>query len=180
MEYAYVKLMKDNNLTLNDLNEDAINGIDSIKNIEKSIAMLAKNGKGVSAKVMSKIKSNDKWICGEILEILDGKHRNNHDEVPFDEDEIVDDIQEEIKEHEHSEIDETNVSDPIGIAIDYDFENAYKSGKYTMTLDELKSISKRAYDVIFNAYEPESKNGIETSFYLLLETEKHIFTLNKK
>jgi hypothetical protein len=180
MEYAYVKLMKDNNLTLNDLNEDAINGIDSIKQVEKSIAMLAKRGKGVSAKVMSKVKSNDKWICGEILEILDGKHRNNYNEVPFKEEEIIEQIQEEIKEHEKSEIDETNVSDPIGIAIDVDFENAYNSGKHTMTLDELKSISRRAYDVIFNAYEPENKNGIETSFYLLLEKEKHTFTLTKK
>lgn len=180
MEYAYVKLMKDNNLTLNDLNEDAINGIDSIKQVEKSIAMLAKRGKGVSSKVMSKIKSNDKWICGEILEIIDGKERNNDNEVPFAEEEIIDEIKDQIEENKHVEIDETNSSDPIGIAIDIDLENAYNSGKQTMTLDELKSISRTAYDIIFKAYEPESKNGIETSFYLLLETEKHTFTLSKK
>jgi hypothetical protein len=98
MEYAYVKLMKENNLTLNDLNNDARNGIESIKAIERSINMLAKKGKSVSAKVMSKIKSNDKWICGEILEILDGKHRNNDDEVPFDEEDIIDEIEKEAKQ----------------------------------------------------------------------------------
>ena len=177
MEYAYVKLMKDNNLTLNDLNEDARNGIDTINAIERSINMLAKKGTKVSAKTMSKVKSNDKWICGEILEIIDGKHRNSDDEVPYDAEEVIEDIEKEAKQ---IDIDESNVADPIGIAIDSDFENAYNSGKHTIMLDELKSISNTAYNIIFKSYETENKNGIETSFYLLLETEKHTFTLTKK
>lgn len=177
MEYAYVKLMKENNLTLNDLNDDARNGIESINAIERSINMLAKKGKSVGAKTMSKVKSNDKWICGEILEIIDGKHRNSDEQVPFDEEDIIEEIEKEAKQ---IDIDESNVADPIGIAIDSDFDNAYANGNITMTLDELKSISNTAYNVIFKGYEPNNKNGIETSFYLLLETEKHTFTLTKK
>ena len=89
MEYAYEKLMKENNLTLKDLNEDAINGIESIKQVERSINMLAKKGKNISSKIMSKVKSNDKWVCGEILEILDGKERNISDDMPFDDEDII-------------------------------------------------------------------------------------------
>ena len=186
MEYAYVKLMQEHNLTLNDLNEDAINGINTIKDIEKSINMLAKRGKNVSAKVISKIKTNDKWVCGEILEILDGKQRNNTDEVPFDEEEIIEQIDEEnnIEEEEENDYNEdeynTESFDPIGIRIDSELDVAYMNGNTRMSLDELKNVSHTAYDVIFNNYETNTQNGIQTTYFNLLETDKYIFTLTKK
>ena len=186
MEYAYVKLMQEHNLTLNDLNEDAINGINTIKDIEKSINMLAKRGKNVSAKVISKIKTNDKWVCGEILEILDGKQRNNTDELPFDEEEIIEQIDEEnnIEEEEENDYNEnednTESFDPIGIRIDNELDMAYVNGNTRISLDELKNLSRTAYDVIFDNYEQNTKNGIQTTYFDLLETDKYIFTLTKK
>jgi len=184
MEYAYEKLMKDNNLTLNDLNEDAINGIDSIKQVEKSINMLAKKGKNVSAKVLSKVKSNDKWICGEILQILDGKERNNTDELPYDEEEIIDQIQDEQEEQQeqeqNNEIDEMESSDPIGIKIDTELDIAYMNGNTRIALEDLKNVSHTAYNVIFDNYESNTRNGVETTYFSLLETDKYIFTLTKK
>jgi hypothetical protein len=179
MEYAYVKLMRENNLTLNNLNEDAINGIDSIKQVEKSINMLAKKGKNVSAKVLSKVKSNDKWICGEILQILDGKERNNTDELPYDEEEIIDQIQDE-QEEQNNEIDQMESTDPIGIKIDTELDIAYMNGNTRISLEDLKNVSHTAYNVIFDNYESNTKNGVETTYFNLLETDKYIFTLTKK
>jgi hypothetical protein len=179
MEYAYEKLMKENNLTLNNLNEDAINGIDSIKQVEKSINMLAKKGKNVSAKVLSKVKSNDKWICGEILQILDGKERNNTDELPFDEEEIIDQIQDE-QEEQNNEIDQMESTDPIGIKIYTELDIAYMNGNTRISLEDLKNVSHTAYNVIFDNYESNTKNGVETTYFNLLETDKYIFTLTKK
>lgn len=179
MEYAYVKLMQENNLTLNDLNEDAINGINTIKDIEKSINMLAKRGKNVSAKIISKVKSNDKWVCGEILEILDGKERNTTDDVPFDKEEIIEQIDDENKDIDN-EIDETESVDPIGIKIDSELDLAYMNGNTRISLEDLKNVSHTAYDVIFNNYETNTRNGIETTYFELLETDKYVFTLTKK
>lgn len=179
MEFGYEKLMKEHNLTLNDLNDDAINGINTIKDIEKSINMLSKRGKNVSAKVLSKMKSNDKWVCGEILEILDGKERNKTDEVPFDEEEIIEQIDEENNDYNNDE-EYTESVDPIGIRIDSDLDVAYMNGNTRMSLDDLKNVSHTAYDVIFNNYETNTRNGIQTTYFELLETDKYIFTLTKK
>lgn len=179
MEYAYEKLMKENNLTLKDLNEDAINGIESIKQVERSINMLAKKGKNISSKIMSKVKSNDKWVCGEILEILDGKERNISDEIPFDEEEIIEQIDEENNDYNNDD-EYTESVDPIGIRIDNELDIAYMNGNTRISLDELKNLSHTAYDVIFDNYEQNTKNGIETTYFNLLETDKYIFTLTKK
>ena len=175
MELGYEKLMRENNLTLNDLNEDARNGIANVKAVMIVVNREAKKGKSVSDLTWSKVRTNDKWICGEILETLDGKHRNDEDEAPHTQKEIIEEIEED------EEIDESeNVSDPIGIQIDFDFDVAYKNGITKMDLEDIKNTSPTAYDIIWKTYKSNEKNGISTTFFNLIETEKHIFTLTKK
>lgn len=179
MEFGYEKLMKENNLTLNDLNNDARNGIAIIRSTMVVINREAKRGKSVSDLTWGKVKSNDKWVCGEILEILDGKQRNNTDEIPFDEEEIIEQIDEENNDYNNDE-EYTESVDPIGIRIDNELDIAYMNGNTRISLDELKNLSHTAYDVIFDNYEQNTKNGIETTYFNLLETDKYIFTLTKK
>lgn len=179
MEFGYEKLMKENNLTLNDLNDDARNGIAIIRSTMLVINREAKKGKTVSDLTWGKVKSNDKWVCGEILEILDGKERNKTDEVPFDEEDIIEQVDED-NEEINNEIDETESVDPIGIRIDSELDVAYMNGNTRISLDELKNVSHTAYDVIFNNYETNTRNGIQTTYFELLETDKYIFTLTKK
>jgi hypothetical protein len=175
MELGYEKLMRENNLTLNDLNEDARNGIANVKAVMIVVNRESKKGKSVSDLTWSKVRTNDKWICGEILETLDGKHRNNEDEAPHTEQEIIEEIEED------EEIDESeNVSDLIGIQIDSDFDVAFKSDNTKLSLEDIKSTSPTAYDIIWKTYKANEKNGITTTFFNLIETEKHIFTLTKK
>lgn len=179
MEFGYEKLMKENNLTLNDLNDDARNGIAIIRSTMVVINREAKRGKSVSDLTWGKVKSNDKWVCGEILEILDGKQRNNTDEIPFDEEEIIEQIDEENNDYNNG-VEYTESVDPIGIRIDNELDIAYMNGNTRISLDELKNLSHTAYDVIFDNYEQNTKNGIETTYFNLLETDKYIFTLTKK
>ena len=68
----------------------------------------------------------------------------------------------------------------IGIRIDSELDVAYMNGNTRMSLDELKNVSHTAYDVIFNNYETNTRNGIQTTYFNLLETDKYIFTLTKK
>lgn len=172
---GYEKLMEENGLALADLNKEAIVAIQTISDVKKSINMLSKKGKTISDKVIEKIKTNDKWACQEILEIIDGKERNTTAAAPHTKEEIITEIKQEIKQ----EIDETNSTDPNGLKIDGDLEKAFTEGKTTITAEELKTVSPTAYDIIAASYEEGKTNGVETSYYTLIEKEKHVFTLSK-
>ena len=94
MEYAYEKLMQQHKLSYAELPSDAKVGIDTIKNIEKSITMLEKKGKKVSQSVINKIKANDKWIVNEILDFVDDTDKNS-DDLPYEKKEIEAEIKQE-------------------------------------------------------------------------------------
>jgi hypothetical protein len=175
MELGYEKLMRENNLKLSDLNEDARNGIANVKAVMVVVNREANRGKSVSDLTWRKVRTNDKWICGEILETLDGKERNDDDEAPYAEEDIIDEINDQDDEDESNE-----VSDPTGIQIDFDFDIAFKNGLTKLSLEDIKSTSPTAYDIIWKTYKANEKNGITTTFFNLIETEKHIFTLTKK
>lgn len=183
---AYEKLMEENNLSLKDLNEDAQIGINTIMDIKKAIRMKEKGGKNISEKVIKKIKANDKWICAEILEIIDGKERNKTDEAPHTAEEIEKDLEkdnvnknfvENIKKTDEIPVDAV---DSIGIEIDSEIENVLKSGRNELSLDELKEICPKSYGIIFENYTPEGENGVITTYYSIIEIGKYKFKLNKK
>jgi hypothetical protein len=94
MQYAYQKLMAENDLTLAELPEDAKLGIEAIKNIEKAVNMAEKKGKRVSPQTMAKIKANDKWVVREILDYIDDEDENE-EEMPYEDDEIIEEIEED-------------------------------------------------------------------------------------
>jgi hypothetical protein len=77
MEFAYKKLIEQHKIDISKLPEEALIGIETIKNIQKSITMLEKrpggNPAGISPKTLAKIKANDKWIVNEILDYLDSQ-----------------------------------------------------------------------------------------------------------
>lgn len=172
---GYEKLMEENNLKLSDLNEEARIGIKTITDVKKSINMLAKKGKEVSDDVIKKIKANDKWICGEILEIVDGKEINKDDKAPHDALEIIKDAAATatIVDKDTPAVDET------GIKIDADLKKALEEGKKVITSDELKIVSPEAYDIIAKGYEKDGENGLDTSFYSLREKETGVFELKE-
>ena len=172
---GYEKLMEENNLKLSDLNDEARIGIKSITDVKKSIVMLEKKGKTVSDDVIKKIKANDKWICGEILEILDGKEHNKDDKAPHEALEIIKaaTATATVVDKDVPAVDET------GIKIDADLKKALEEGKKVITSDELKIVSPEAYDIIAKSYEKDGENGLETSFYSLREKETGVFELKE-
>lgn len=204
MELQYLKSLEENNLKVSDLPEDAQVGITNINEVLKGVKMLEKQGKPISEKVQKKIKALDKWVCYEILDHLEGTDKNDDDAPEVDE--VLEEIDETKKGTKTATppkktepkkvvktatkvvastdgvetLEATNVGDPKGLKIDADLKVAYDSGKKTITLEELKTISKTAYDVIFDAYDESGDNGVETSNYTLLETEENVFTLTQK
>lgn len=172
---GYEKLMEENNLKLSDLNEEARIGIKTITDVKKSINLLAKKGRDVSPDVIKKIKANDKWICGEILEIIDGKEINKDDKAPHGALEII-----KAAGASATIVDkETPAVDATGMQIDADLKKALDEGKKVITSDDLKVISPDAYDIIAKSYEKDGENGLDTSFYSLREKETGVFELKE-
>ncbi len=174
---GYEKLMEDHNLKVADLNEEARIGIKTITDVKKSIHMLEKKGKTISEDVIKKIKANDKWICGEILEHIDGKEINKDDAAPHNALEIIKAATEEAK----AKIVAGDIPavDSVGLQIDADLKKVFDEGKKVITSDELKIASPAAYDLIAKAYEKDGENGLETHFYSLREKETGVFELNE-
>lgn len=165
MEYAYKDLMAKHKLQFNDLSEDAQIGIKDLERIDRMVKLAESKGTSVRSDVVKKIKANDKWICMEILDIVQDTDKNT-DEAPFE----ANEIQQEIKEEQ---------LDPLGLEIEAELQELFNSGKNTFSLDEIRETAKKAYKAIFDNYEEDADNGVQTSKYKLIETDIELFTLTK-
>jgi hypothetical protein len=165
MEYAYQSLLNEYKLNVSDLSEDAQIGIQNIQSIDRMIKLAERKGTKVRTDVIKKLKANDKWVCREILDQIEETNKNT-DEMPFEKEEI----ENEIKEAE---------IDPVGVEIEKELETLMKEGVTELDIETLKSKAPRSYKVIFDNYESEQDNGVETSSYKLIETDLEVFTLTK-
>jgi len=174
-KYGYEKLMAENNLQMSDLTDDAINSITAIKDLEKSIRMAQGKGKEASETTLSKIRTSDKMATQEIVDMLDDDDDDDNDDS-YDSDDSDDNDNSDDKNEPETVI----TNDPKGLKIDTELEVVFASGKKEIGFDELKSISRTAYEVIFQNYDNSGDNGIETSKFTLIETDDNLFTLTKK
>jgi hypothetical protein len=188
-ELKYLEAMEEHNLKVSDLPEDAQIGITNINDVMKSIKMFEAKGKPISEKTIKKVKAMDKWVYYEILDLVNDTNENDG-ELPHDSEEIVDELEKVANKKVEKSVGENaevvvaeviaNPNDSKGLQIDKDLEVAHANGKKEIAFEELKSISKTAYNVIFDSYDDSGDNGIETSNFTLLETNENVFTLTKK
>jgi hypothetical protein len=187
MQYAYQKLMAENDLTLAELPEDAKLGIETIKNIEKAVNMAEKKGKKVSPQTMAKIKANDKWVVREILDYIDDEDVNE-EEMPYEDDEIIEEIEdydyEDDDDDDEGDNDDDNGSNiqqnQLGFKIEAELEKMFLTNQKQFELTEIKRVAPTTYGVIFDGFDDDGDNGVETNKYRLIETDEEIFTLTKK
>jgi hypothetical protein len=170
MNLAYESLIKKHNINISDLPKDARIGIDGIKKTMNIISVLEKSGKKVGQSVLEKLNANDKWVTREIYDYLEGEETNS-DEIPNDLQDIQKEIKEEAKKQEQ---------DPLGLAIDLELSSMKKENIETISFQDLKSKAPKSYGVIFNSYDANEDNGIETSKFSLIETDVETFTLKQK
>ena len=76
-------------------------------------------------------------------------------------------------------IDAVKVVDPKGLAIDEELKKLYSENRIKLSIDELKSFAPNSYRVLFDAYEPDEDNGIQTTYYSVIEKEDNIFHISK-
>lgn len=167
MQYGYERLMEEYDLTYSELPKEAKIGISAIKNIEKAMIMVEKKGQTVSQATINKIKANDKWTMSEILDYVNDTDKND-DELPFEEDEIIDELKAK-----------DVVIPPHHLRIEDELKTLYTTGKKRYTIEELGDSAPSVYSALFDVYDPDEENGIQTSYYSLIEKEDNLFHLSK-
>jgi hypothetical protein len=177
MDLKYKNEMEKNNLSFSELPEDAQIGIDQINQVLKAFNMLEKRGKKPTAKALQKLKAMDKWVCYEILDYLHDSDENE-DDIPFEAEDVLEDInkQKNNKEEAKEEVEEEKV-DPVGLKVESELEELYKTGVFDYTIEDIEQKAPKTYDVLFDSYEENADNGVVTTKYSLLETSNDNFKL---
>lgn len=188
MELKYVKLLKGNNMSESSLSGKVTVGIRKIKEIQRGIELSTKNGRKTRQDVYDTLEFLDDSVSSIIQSQIDIASASSADEAKkaeaakkAEEAELAKKLADEKAKDDKKDdnVDEVKPGDPKADKIDEDCSEALKAGKNKVSLEELKSLSKTAYDIIFNGYEPNGQNGVETSHYTILETEKETFTISK-
>jgi hypothetical protein len=169
MQYAYEKMMDEYDLEYSELPKDAKVGIQAIKKIEKAIVMAEAKGNDISQDTIEKIKANDRWVMSEILDYVNDTD-DNDDDMPYDENEIVEDLKEDSKQ---------NKIPQYNLQIEEELKSLYNTGQRKFTVDELGDEARTVYDAIFDHYDPDEDNGVQTSNYLIVEKNDNLFHLSK-
>lgn len=186
MELQYQKAMQENGLTLNDLNHECKVGITEINKCLRAIALHENSGKKPTNTVINKIKTMDKWVYYEILDMLQDTD-NNEEEIPYDSKEVIEDIKEEKNNYMDEDEDEGQEkkqskeikSTNSGLKINEELNNLYKQNKIMLSLNEIKSQAPNSYSALFEVYEPNEENGIETKSFRLIEVGEQQYKLTK-
>ena len=172
MEFKYKQVLTDNNLSVSTLPEDAQTGIDQINDVMRALNMLKKKGKTPTAKTVKKLKALDKWVMYEILDFVQDTD-NNSEEIPHEADEII----EEIKEVNMNKEENSDDKDyQLGLKIESGFDKMITS-KSEWEIEEVRSVNRAAYDLLFDTYNEGEDNGIVTSKYSFTETDNGTFEL---
>ena len=171
-KFKYTELIEQNSINFKKLPQEIASDIKKSINQMKIVNMRQGQQKDVSS-IMAKINALDEQICQKINKWIE----EGGNKEPLTEKEgakktppATPPANSKTKESDDKE---------KGTAVNTEIEACFKSGKTELSVDELKSLMPACYQIIFDSYEPEGKNGIETPFYSLIETSKEKFTISK-
>lgn len=198
MQLGYEKLMDEYDLTAEDFDKETQAGIRSITHLKNLIESKIRVGSIITTEAIDKIKFADKSLISEILDYIEdndldksddddkedleadtkGGNADNGDGSNDDADNEEDDDRED-EEGENDMGDEGSTD--IGDILDNEFRNLLSQGMTNVRLDQLRGSAPKTYDIIWESYENGEINGIETSFFRLVETapDSLQFTLSK-
>lgn len=206
---AYEKLMQEYNLTHKELPNAAKIGIKTITKIDNILVTMRNTGKTLTKATLEKIEANDKWVVREILDYVEDKQENsgkapNSPEVILaavqkEAEDAANKAAEKLKEEEAAEAaaklkaaGKEDDEEPIEVVkaeivgderagkIDTELKVLMTAGVVSLTLADIKSSAPTAYSILFDAYEVDGENGVETTHYRLVETSKEVFALSKR
>lgn len=171
MQYAYEKLMAENNLSFNELPSDAKTAISSLTEIVKGINLTKQRGQEPKPASYDKIKVLDKAAVSEIIDYLEEKEEEaGKAQAKIDADAAQAAEAAAAASQQKKEGEEEDEETAYGDAIEAELKELHKSGKDEFTPEEVNQAAPKAYKEIFNSYENEGVNGVKAGKYLLKET----------
>ena len=123
------------------------------------------------ADTIEKLKQKDAELVDLLLDSFEYEDEEENNDI--------DDFQnEETDEDDFNEYGDES----LGIKIDAELKSAYSNSLIEFSLETMKQLMPNCYDLIWNTYEENQLNGVETSNYKILETPKGslTFKINKK
>jgi len=75
-----------------------------------------------------------------------------------------------------------NEVDELGLQIESELNEMYDTGQVEWDIEDIRKVGKRTYDLIFDNYEDDEENCVETSHFSLLEEKEDgmVYKLIKK
>lgn len=171
--FQYKQVMDENNIPFSKLPYDAKEGIEDINNILKAISMAEKKGKKVNQSTIQKVNRLDKWVALEILDNHFGSDENT-DYSGVNADEIVNEIKDVTNE--------PTIDEDIDANIDVELKSLHDANpRKTYTIEDLKKLAPISYEYIFDLYDEDEENGVETTNYDVSENpETKLYLITKK
>jgi len=169
MTLAYEKLLEKHNLEVSELPNDAQIVIKELVLLKGQLSGKVNIGQKLSPESLSRLRIKDEVVVDKIFDYLDEKGEDSDEETE-------DEPEDKDNDNDNNEIMEG------GVIIDGELNGLFKSGKTEFSITELRSIAPATYDCIFDNYEQDGSNGIETSNFSFIETSANseTFKLNKK
>lgn len=166
MVLGYEKLLQKHSLEVKDLPKDAQLVIRELVTLKGQALSKLNIGQKVSPDTYERIRIKDELVIDKIFDYLEENEGNNDDDNSNDDNSNND----------------NNGDMETGVKVDSELYSLFKSGKTEISFEELKNYCPVVYDIIFDNYETDSMNGVETTNFLLAETENNSenFKLTKK
>lgn len=162
MTLAYEKLLEKHDLEVSQLPKNAQLVIKELVVLKGQVQSKLNIGQKVSQDSYERLRIKDELVVDKIFDYL-----------------------EETENDDTSNDDTLNENDDFdmetGVKVDQELNTLFKSGKTEISFNQLKGICPVVYEIIFDNYESDSTNGVQTSNYELIETEtgSETFKLNK-
>ncbi len=105
--------------------------------------------------------------------------------MPYKVEEIEEEIEEyieldDVEEEEEEQIVPQPQNSALGQTIEKELTDMFNSGRKEWASNQIKGGFKNTYNTLFENYDDNGENGIETSNYRLIESGNELFTISKK
>jgi len=162
MKLGIEKLIEENNLDLENLPTDLQKQITDIKKSKSSIEYRISVGQNINPVTIENLKERD----ADLIEKL-------YDHLEIDSDDDSDDYSDDDSDDNNDDSDENvlDVSKYDGNKIDSELSSLLEQGITEINFMDIRSACPHTYELLFEAYEANSENGVRTTFYEMIETQ---------
>ena len=164
MKLGIEKLIEENNLDLENLPADLQKQITDIKKSKSSIEYRISVGQNINPVTIENLKERDADLIEKLYDHLEiGSDDDSNDNSDDDSDDNNDDSDENENVLDVSKYD--------GNKIDSELSSLLDQGITEINFMDIRSDCPHTYELLFEAYEANSENGVRTTFYEMIETQ---------